>query len=79
MVTLNYEKNYPLLVSLLRTSSKLSTPLYRIPVTIPSGFDNVTWTMPLSITTCTCQVVKWQHSNFNLDDHEWGKAYEARG
>ena len=43
---------YPLSDSSLRTSSKLSMPLYFIPVTIPSGFDSVTCSMPLSITTC---------------------------
>lgn len=46
------ENQYPLLCSALRGSSKLSIPLYRILVIIPSGFDKVTWTIPLSITTC---------------------------
>lgn len=44
---------YPLLDSSFKTSSKLSMPLYSIPVTIPSGFDKVTLSMPLSITTYT--------------------------
>lgn len=43
---------YPLLNSPFSSSSKLSTPLYCIPVTLPSGFDKVTWRIPLSRTTC---------------------------
>lgn len=44
---------YPLLDSSLRTSSKLAMSLYRMPVTIPAGFDKVTCRIPLSITTYT--------------------------
>lgn len=52
-----YESNcdimYPLWISSLSSTwSKLSMPLYCIPVTIPPGFDSVTWSIPLSITTC---------------------------
>ena len=47
----NMSHTYPLLVSLLRTSSTLSTPLYFMPVMIPPGFESVTWRIPLSITT----------------------------
>lgn len=43
---------YPLLDSSFKTSSTLSMLLYCIPVTIPPGFDKVTFSMPFSITTC---------------------------
>jgi hypothetical protein len=42
---------HPLLSSLLRISIKLSTPLYRTPVTIPSGLDSVSSNMPFLIST----------------------------
>jgi hypothetical protein len=42
------------LSSLLRTSMRLSTPLYLTPVTIPSGFDSMSSMMPFLISTCAC-------------------------
>lgn len=50
--------NYPLLDSSLRISSKLSIPLKLIPVMIPPGLDKVTWSIPLSITTCSKSTIK---------------------
>lgn len=62
----SYISHYPLLDSSLRTSSKLSMPLYSIPVTIPSGFDNVTRAMPLSITTWSEPLIHYQYKNISL-------------
>lgn len=70
---------YPLLPSWLSTSRTLSRPLYCTPVTRPPGFDNVTCSMPLSITTWIQMIVnrKFQFTCLicmNLGRNQlWGK------
>lgn len=51
-MSLRLDGRYPLLVSELVDSNTLSIPPYFMPVTCPPGLDMVTWTYPLSITTC---------------------------
>lgn len=45
------QEEYPPLRSLLWSSSKFSIPLYCMPLISPPGFDRVSWSNPLSITT----------------------------
>jgi hypothetical protein len=48
-----------------------------MPVTIPPGFDSVTWRMPLSITTCITRMPHYNILNYTIKRVYERSSYEV--